>query len=337
MAHVGMDRVQAGFDRAQVAWNHSGGVMIVPSYFSIGANAVKKSTDYGVTWATVGSLGSTPYGKIARSPGVLMCGISNFAIGQLWRSVNEGVDFTMVYQSSVGAAMRGICWCGGDTWLAGADWAGSPFTGEIVKSTNRGVSWSQVATHTVKKVVYCGGTTCIAFGALASGGLYYSKIWKSTDLGSTWTEVYSAATTLSGFGYTFFAAAFLGDGVLVAGESTSLSAGYVLRSTDNGATWTRGAAHGRVFSIATCGDGTAVFVKYAAGAYPLMRSADAGITWAQTGSMATCRALGGFDGGIMIAAPHNTGPYWKRSNDSGASWSDISEATFDVWDFVGLT
>jgi photosystem II stability/assembly factor-like uncharacterized protein len=123
---------------------------------------------------------------------------------------------------------------------------------------------------------YLGGSVIIG------GGFNYSKIWRSADLGATWTCVHTNGATSA---QRVRMVKHLGDGVVIAGyEETNI----IMRSTDYGISWTVAAT---LSGIITCRyallDGDACYL----GANSIYRSLDKGITWHLVQTMLTNAAI----------------------------------------------
>jgi len=99
-----------------------------------------------------------------------------------------------------------------------------PWSPALYRSANQGISWTQVTTCPLD-------STAVSISVSSSGDIYMgtvgSKLYKSTDDGTTWTVLYPNAR-------------YIGDILISSNGSIFLGADNgVFRSTDNGATWIR--------------------------------------------------------------------------------------------------
>jgi photosystem II stability/assembly factor-like uncharacterized protein len=125
------------------------------------------------------------------------------------------------------------------------------------------------------------------------------------------------------------------DGVLI-GRILSNSLSQVLRSTDNGATWsvisysagaTGGSSTTAAYSIATDGKGVWILTGFsgAASSYTISRSTDNGLTWTSVRNAATTDALFSAcetdSNGTWIATGGTSSLVTIRSVDNGLTWT----------------
>jgi uncharacterized repeat protein (TIGR01451 family) len=159
---------------------------------------------------------------------------------------------------------------------------------EVYRSTDDGVTWSQVLTTTDALVLdlvavrnSAGQLVVFAIG----GG---AQVWRSTDGGDTWSPAAAGLPGWAQMGRIFASPAFATDGTLYA---TGATAGDCLlaRSTDGGDTWAEvdipqvDVARQVVFSPQYAADGT-LWISYSCtgGERPfngVVRSTDYGDTW----------------------------------------------------------
>jgi photosystem II stability/assembly factor-like uncharacterized protein len=239
--------------------------------------------------------------------------------------------------------------------------SGSATNGKIFRSTDDGLTWSDLGQQASATRIY--SLTYTSNGIFLAGTSSNGKILRSTDYGVTWsdlgqqaseTDIQSltylengiclAGTSPNGkifrstnYGVTWsdlgqqasesviFSFSYVGDGVCLAGSGTG---GKIFRSTDYGATWSdlgQQASETRIFSLLHVGDGVCL-----AGSYPngkIFRSTDYGATWSDLGQQASETSIYSFaytDFGICLAGSGPTGKIFFSGN-YGATWSDLGQ------------
>lgn len=168
-----------------------------------------------VSAATVGS--GHPFSSLVHTP----AGILGVDADGIWLSTDEGANFGNVY--SVPGDLYFALATSGSTVVAVGE------TGLVVRSTNGGNNWTQVANpglfDDLKSVANDGN------GVWLASGDFGLSLLRSNDDGQTWTEL-TAPSAVS-----LRAIAWHPDTEwILAGEGTALS-GIIYRSTDNGTTW----------------------------------------------------------------------------------------------------
>ncbi|MEO7081277.1 MAG: hypothetical protein ABIY71_07100, partial [Flavobacteriales bacterium] len=104
----------------------------------------------------------------------------------------------------------------------------SSYAGKILKSTDRGISWVEVASglYSIDDIEFPGGNVIVAAGGY---GLNSGRVYRSEDGGDTWQQ----GAVPTGM-HQVFDLATEGSGTLYAAAYADL-----WRSTDRGATWTK--------------------------------------------------------------------------------------------------
>jgi photosystem II stability/assembly factor-like uncharacterized protein len=188
------------------------------------------SDDQGLTWSDLGAvrdggnlLAITELKEI--EDGILLMGGVREGI---WKSTDGGLNWVNKYDSDARYSSNFNILSDG-TYLAMRSYG----TGSAVlfSSSDKGESWSSVYTfannefYTMKVL----NNDVIVVGSRRDG-----TIWKSTDLGTSFTEIYdfSDLEELTRFEYDPD-----GDILYVCGNDSADSNGYVYQSTDQGDTW----------------------------------------------------------------------------------------------------
>jgi hypothetical protein len=227
------------------------------------------------------------------------------------------------------------------------------YRGGVFRTTNSGVSWTQVNSGLTNTNVYAIATTHDNLGHdIVFAGTDGSGVFKSTNNGDTWTQSNSFSNgsvyALDISGTTVYAGVY-NDGVYVSndtgrtwtadglanrsintlyGSGTNLFAGLggggVFRTTDGGANWTQlnsGLTNTDVRSLVYDGNGRLDAGTYGGGVFA---STNNGTTWSATGSMSSpyVNAVGwgaGSFGPYLIAATDGGGIY--ISTNGGTVWT----------------
>jgi N-acetylneuraminic acid mutarotase len=221
-----------------------------------------RSTDNGVTWSMVEtnyhwgpraghSSVAMPDGSIVLMGGYFMPGYSG---SDVWRSTDNGATWTLQTgqpgwtvrsgHSSVAMPDGSIVLMGG-----GHDWY-APTNNDVWRSTDNGVTWTQLTAHAGWTARSHQSSVAIPDGSIVLMGGYdatgaRNDVWRSTDNGATWTQMNASAGWSGRSGHT---SVVMPDGsiVLMGGAGGAGGDTYfndVWRSTDNGATWTQLTVH----------------------------------------------------------------------------------------------
>ena len=184
--------------------------------------------------------------------------------------------------------------------------------GTILRSTDSGATWDQVASSTskeLKAVTFINVSTPLAVGKSGT-------IVRSVDGGVTW---YSPGSPT---GKELDAIAVNGGTVIGVGKS-----GTIVRSTDSGVTWSEPASPTgkQLRAVEFVSPSTVVAVGNNG---TIVRSADGGATWSSQASSTTkeLKLMLFNNGTIVVAAGKKTGSDFTivRSTDAGLTWSPVS-------------
>lgn len=179
----------------------------------------------------------------------------------------------------------------------------------FARSSNAGQTWQLVST----------GPRRFAFRDAQVGlGVGTDGIWRTTNGGASFTNVLSGpADAIAWVGPT---------------DAVAIAADLVLRSVDDGQTWTAVAAAQGRNRLQPVQPGV-VLAWSGSGVVPnpdgqLLRSADGGQTWTDLGTVFP-RGTGSFavGGAPVVFAADTTADVW-RSLDAGATWSLVFDAPF---------
>lgn len=188
--------------------------------------------------------------------------------------------------------------------------------GNIHRSPDFGITWSGIAVSasTIRTITYLGNGIVLATDTAVGG----SHIWKSTDYGINWVDtgvVYAPAS--------FYASAYLDNGIIIVGTGD----GAILRSANNGLTWTNQGILTTATPIKVISAGNGVVVVPDSTGH-VFRSTDAGLTWLNLGiTLGSGNLLSGdyFGNGVIILGEEGnaTNSHLFRSSDSGYTWTDL--------------
>ena len=145
---------------------------------------------------------------------------------------------------------------------------------------------------------------------------FNSPIYRSTNLGVTWTIITNLANG------TYIGAASSSDGTKLVINGQGATAGYIFTSTNSGATWTQRLTTGgaRAWnSVITSSDGSIIVAAVWSG--NIFRSTDSGITWTEgTISNRWSSMASSSNGEKIILGTENVGVY--VSSDAGVTWTN---------------
>ncbi len=248
---------------------------------------------------------------------VLIGGRDSGYLGDVWRSVDQGVNWTLMTASAPWSARTtaaSVVMPDGNIVLMGGLIAGGLFgtrVNDVWRSTDKGATWTRMTANAGWSAR--NGHTSIALpdgsivlmGGLGGGG-YKNDVWRSTDQGANWTQVVANAGWSARYGHT---SVLLPDGgIMIMGGYDGGYKNDVWRSDDQGQTWTQvtgsaeWSARSNVRSV-VLPDGSIILTGGLLGstrANDVWRSTDGGATWTQITANAAWSARYGHD---IVALP----------------------------------
>lgn len=259
------------------------------------AGAMVRSTDNGVTWTAVTSgFGADAINGLACDRASVWVAVG--ASGKVSRSANNGATWAIVTSGLVGSDTLYSVTCDRNSTFV-ATYAGGVLLGAL-RSTNKGAAWAAVTINNTASVQSGHKAVATDRKGVWLATSFSRDYFRSTDDGATWTiitGVTGASTsrlTTDGKGTWFAARSALGA--------------TVVRSFDNGLTWSAGSSFPVSLTsqaIATDSNGTWIVGD---SAERFARSTDNGSTWAITtvtglagGALSACF---GKDGVVIAGA-----------------------------------
>ncbi|MDP8217331.1 MAG: LamG-like jellyroll fold domain-containing protein [Candidatus Theseobacter exili] len=208
-------------------------------YSPWGAQVISKTTDGGATWTGEGpSIRVVAYSLLAASNGYIYAG--TYSSGRIWRSKNDGDDWTEV-ASLGGGPGRPFCLLEDSdrniySGVVTGGTGGEPYTAWIYKSTDEGDTWSDgvclAANHVECLLEDSDGNLYAGTQPGESGPPpSFGGVFKSTDSGVTWNQI---GGTLDGGVNGLIEAS---DGNIYAVTRTG-EGGKIYKSGDGGESWT---------------------------------------------------------------------------------------------------
>ncbi len=264
---------------------------------------------------------------------VLMGGFADYygRKNDVWRSTDKGATWTELNSSAGWSARSGhssVAMSDGSIVIMGGY---SPYSlNDVWRSTDNGVTWTEVNSSAGwvgrdghSSVVMPDGSI-VLMGGVGSDAYGLNDVWRSTDNGTTWTQMTASAGWSARYFHTSVA---MSDGsiVLMGGSGKN----DVWRSTDEGATWTQmtataGWSARSGHSSVAMSDGSIVLMG-GNNKNDVWRSTDYGATWTQLTASAEWPGRGNFpsvampDGSIILM---------------GGRASDGESSTNDVWRLI---
>ncbi len=222
------------------------------SLFAATSRGVYQSTDGGFQWSAANQgLANTQVSSLAVDGDHLIAGV----LGHIFVSTDNGSSWTASETPFERSSIAPLTSDGG--LLYGAD----GFT--FYTSSDSGSSWVRTVDGTTIPYQF---HVLTARGRYVLAGLENNVSLRSTDYGTTWTDMKSAGGSLSAGSF-----AWLGSDVFCGGN------GGVFVSTDSGASWSSvGLSSQGVGAVTSQGEDL-----FAATAYNIFRSTNSGANWSQ--------------------------------------------------------
>ena len=245
--------------------------------------------------------------------------------GATWTEVNSSAEWSVRYEhSSVVLPDDSIVLMGGANVGARLN--------DVWRSTDAGATWTEInssagwpARYYASSVLLPDNSIVLMGGYDDTGATYMNDVWRSTDGGTTWTEINSSAGWSARFEHR---SVVLPDGsiVLMGGHAASFE-NDVWQSTDGGVTWTElnssaGWSAREGHNCVVLPDGSIILMGGGQGteyANDVWRSTDNGATWVEVNSGADWSVRGRFcnevlpDGSIILMGGITGGS--TRNND----------------------
>lgn len=276
-------------------------------------------------WSSRESFGNTvlPDGSIIISGGWPLT-------NDTWRSADKGVTWTQMTAAAAWSARYGhsmVTLPDGSILLTGGADSGR-INNETWRSTNKGITWvmrnasSGWSPRLLHSGVVLSDGSVLVMGGFLGGGQNANDVWRSADLGRTWTRVNGSAGWAVRYSQ---AGTVLPDGRVLVMGGNSASAGLmndVWASSDNGTTWSRMTAAApwvKRYGLGSVAmpDGSVLiaggFVGVGAAASDLWRSQDGGATWVRVNAST---GWTGRSSHAIVAIPDGSVLVMGGSNDS---------------------
>ncbi|MCX7610789.1 MAG: T9SS type A sorting domain-containing protein [Ignavibacterium sp.] len=223
----------------------------------------------------------------------------------IFKSTDGGETWTNIYSTGASNYLEIACDPQNNVYVANS-------TNGLLISTNGGINFTNVPVSTFGgnsvNTVACGPNGLVLVG-VTSGGIY-----RSTDYGATFTQ------TLSGYSIVSLEFDKFNPNRVYAGSSSTTLNGFFI-STNGGLTFSGPTNSINVWEILQRQNGE-LFVLGTTAGYPVLKSTDLGLTWAQVGT--TPNAIRGacLDLVENIYAAGNGGVY--RSTNGGQTFTNMN-------------
>jgi photosystem II stability/assembly factor-like uncharacterized protein len=279
---------------------------------------VVRSTDGGSSWSMIGSFNNTEYCSAIASNGNIYAGCGHaFAT-----STNGGVSWTVTSVSNVyfyGLAIHPTTPT--TVYAATYRYNGSAWVLAFMKSTNSGSTWSYVNVGPTDSygqsisVSQANPNLMFLSGYIYTGSTYQPVVYRSTDGGTSWSDVTPAGTTAEYYSYSV--------AVSPTDQNLVLFATYynIYRSTDGGTTWTKVTAN-QYYNYCITFSAADPNLVYSGGYGSIYRSTNAGLTWTSYATGLPSQPFQGLAADWSNATRAFTGCLvgFYRSTTTGSSW-----------------
>jgi photosystem II stability/assembly factor-like uncharacterized protein len=287
-------------------------------------------TDYYGTQAIIGRVNGAAFDPTA--PGTYYIAA---ATGGIWKTTDSGTNWTPL--SDGWPSLETSCIVMDPTnhlvlYAGTGDFDAQGYLGfGIMKSVDGGESWtnlgkSQFGSCDVSAILVDPENPQIVTVATGRGDAYYGYVWRSTDGGSTWTEVISTSAVWSGL--AMGAKSSSGQRYYYAFGLSSLP--YFYRSADRGATWSvvttpisGHADYGQILRVTA--SPTSPNTVYIVDPYyrNIYSSASAGASW-------TSISAGFPNGNSTVGTTYNWSQYYYDCVLGCSTYTDASKNVHDV-------
>jgi photosystem II stability/assembly factor-like uncharacterized protein len=332
-AHAAWESIgpEGGYIRSTAVSATNGNLLYGATYYP---SKIIKSTDGGETWDQVGSYGYYNY-ALAIDP-TNDNTLYSASIYRVYKSTNGGVSWNYttvssvyVYDLEVHPTNPSIIYGAGRQYIASGNY-GMAF----IKSTNGGASWT---VTTLVSGGYCYGwsVSCsqtnpdiVYVGGNGYGTSYEPKVFKSTNGGASFSQVYSGTT---GY-YIYSIAVHKSNPDIVCFGSYSNG---IHRTTNGGTSWTKVASLNYNYRMRASDAAHDVF--WASGYNCAYRSTNSGATWSNMSSGLTQGSYYGLslnpDDANDVYLGGNAG--FMKSTNSGSSWYESNNGIL-LAEIIGL-
>lgn len=279
-----------------------------------------RSVDGGNTWTsgTMGlGVGTTGLGignisAISATTAWISAYPATGNLGGIWKTTNSGTSWTKqataLFNTGTDSFTNLVHFFDANNGVCQGDPASGYF--EIYITSNGGTNWTRVPTGSIPAPLsgeYGYTNNYEVAGGTIWFGTNFGRLFKSTNMGSTWTVTQSPSTDFgsatAGANYTFSDA---NKGLLL----TNASPGVMYKTVNGGTTWTPQSYTGIVFNAGLTyvpGTSTLVSTGSATGASGSAYSLDDGLNWISVDALQHTdvkflNATTGFTGGFNASA-----------------------------------
>jgi uncharacterized repeat protein (TIGR02543 family) len=291
----------------------------------------KWAADSATSWTNFHSSGTLPYAPYdavtTSSDGTRIIAVIRNGSGAsrgIYRSTDSGATWSQVYTTS--RNFRCVASSSDGRYVVAGEEGGY-----IYLSTDYGLNWAATPNPTPISANWRGlamssnGQNIVGVINSTSGT---RGIYRSTDYGSTWTQV-------STIGRAYRGVASSSDGTVLA---AIVDDGGIYVSTNSGTTWTQTLAMVAAWrGIALSSDGSIMTAAIQAGTYPncgIWVSTNSGTSWSQmdTGTVSyRCLAMSSDGSKVGVGIKGATGGYVSFSSNYGANWYQRTYTGMLVW------